>query len=385
MKTIEPGDRLTRRHFLALAGAGAAAVALAACGGSSAPASSAGSAASPAGAAGGAKSSALQALISAANKEGKVNWADVAAPEIVSGIAKKFNERFSTNIQVQLVPMRSTETETRLRQETAANKVTVDVVHPDSALVFSLLDDKVDALEQFDWVGTFGDVLPDIRKVVERAPQGLNGYALEYMHLVRAVLYNSSLVSASDVPKSWDDLNNPRWSGKKLVLDPQGAGTFQLVAKWDSAKVLDYSKQLGALDPLWQGSGPTIAKAVATGEALIAIATMSNVLDQPNKPIKVAHTEFYPGVQQMIFPVKHSPNINAARLFAAWMAVEGMQVSTDLGQASMRAWPDSGSWMAQQISELGGELAMLTTKDQLKAAEQVRAQIVNEYKKLGAK
>lgn len=166
--------------------------------------------------------------------------------------------------------MRATETETRLRQETAANRVTVDVVHPDAALLFTLLDDKVDLVEQFDWVGTFGDVLPGIRKLVDRAPQGLGGYALEYLHLVRGVIYNTQLVSAADVPKTWDELVNPKWAGKKLGLDPQGGGTFQNVVKSDPAKVLDYSKKLGEMDPLWQGSVTNIAQLVAKGEALWA-------------------------------------------------------------------------------------------------------------------
>lgn len=385
MSPTEPTTKLPRRHFLGLTLASAAGAVLAACG-SSTPASPGGSVAGASALSStAARSSALQALIAAASKEGKVNWADVAPPEIVAGIAKRFNARFGTNINVQLVPLRSTETETRLRQETAVNKVTVDVVHPDSALVFALLDDKVDALEQFDWAGTFREMLPDIQKIADRVPQGIGGYALEYMHLVRSVVYNSDLVSASDAPKTWEELVNTKWSGKKLCLDPQASGTFQHTIKWDAAKVLDYSKQLAGLGPLWQGSGPNIGRVVANGEALLGISTMSNVLDYPGKPIKVARSEFYPAVQQLIFPVKHSPNINAARLFAAWMAVEGMDVSTQLGQSTMRAWPDSGSWTAQQIAQLGGDLAMLTTKEQLNLAESVRGQIVNEYKKLGAK
>jgi ABC-type Fe3+ transport system substrate-binding protein len=87
----------------------------------------------------------------------------------------------------------------------------------------------------------------------------------------------------------------------------------------------------------------------------------------------------------LIFAIKGSPNINAARLWAAWMATEGSHLYTEMGHTTERAWPESNSTMSKKIAELGGELAMLDTRDKILQAQQVRNQIVTAYQRLGAK
>jgi ABC-type Fe3+ transport system substrate-binding protein len=380
-------NAFTRKDFLRFAAASSAGLLLAACGGGSAAPASSDSSGKPAAssAAGSTLPSALQSLIAAANKEGQVNYSDINGPELLAAANKKFNERFSTNITINLVPLRATETETRLRQDIAARKITLDVVHQDSALIFTLIDGKVDALEQFDWTGTFGSVLPEIKTLVDRAPEGTRGLAFDYQHLVATLAYNTKLVASADAPHKWEDLEDPKWKGKKLVIDPQGSSSYQHLAKWDTAKVIDFSNKLAAQDPLWINSSPNIAKAIAQGEVLAGIPNLNSYLDLKGQPIALTPTDFYPGIQQLIFAIKGSPNINAARLWAAWMATEGSHLYTEMGHTTERAWPESNSTMSKKIAELGGELAMLDTRDKILQAQQVRNQIVTAYQRLGAK
>ncbi len=42
-------------------------------------------------------------------------------------------------------------------------------------------------------------------------------------------VYNSRLVSASEAPRDWDDLLDPRWRGKILIRDPLASGTMRAV------------------------------------------------------------------------------------------------------------------------------------------------------------
>lgn len=331
------------------------------------------------------RSAALQALIEAAGKEGRVNWATTVSPEVVAGMNKRFNERFGTNITVELVPLRNTEVNARIRQEVAAGKITVDVIHPSSQLVFSLLNDKVDAFEKFDWLGTFGDTLPGLKSTVERVPDVLRGLGLEHQHVIRAIIYNKNLLKSDELPKKWEDLLDPKWKGRKIVIDPQASSTYLLVAKWDQAKVLDYSVKIAAQDPLWIGSSDNIALAVARGEALLGITAIQNVKDlqDQKQPVDIAPTEFYPGTQQLSFPVKGSPHINAARLWTAWVVTEGNKVGSELGETRDQGWPESDSWTSRKIAELKGELAMIITQEQLIATDKLRTQIVSEYKRIG--
>ena len=38
-----------------------------------------------------------------------------------------------------------------------------------------------------------------------------------------SLLWNTNLVSAADAPKGWQDVLDPKWKGKIILLDPHGA------------------------------------------------------------------------------------------------------------------------------------------------------------------
>ncbi|WP_232699470.1 extracellular solute-binding protein [Brevibacillus daliensis] len=94
---------------------------------------------------------------------------------------------------------------------------------------------------------------------------------------VLGFVYNTDLVKPEDAPKTWDDLLDPKWKGKIQMANPAASGTATLTVLaqlmergeepgWDYFKKL--MDQVSALPD--SGSAPT--KAVAKGEASIAIA-----------------------------------------------------------------------------------------------------------------
>ena len=87
----------------------------------------------------------------------------------------------------------------------------------------------------------------------------------------------------------------------------------------------------------------------------------------------------------MILPVKGSPHINAARLWTAWYATEGAVIATQAGENVERGWPDSNSFTSRKLAELKGDVVMLSTQQDLERADRVRAQIVDEYKRMGVR
>jgi ABC-type Fe3+ transport system substrate-binding protein len=306
-------------------------------------------------------SAGLQRLIEGANKEGKVAFADTGKPEIVAELNKRFNQRFGVNVTVELLPLRASEVATRLRQEASAGKLSIDALHPSFTLVSGF--GSLGVLESFDWLETFGDgSLQGLRSVVERAPKAFTNQVLEYQHLVYGPAYNTKLISKADVPRKYDDFLDSKWKGRKIIIDPLGNSTYLMFVKIGRERTMEYSTKLLDQEPLFIGGAPTIAEAIARGEAPLGFTTASNVLDlkRAGQPIDLAPLEYFIAIQQLIFVPKGAPHPNAAKLWSAWMATEGGQLSTQLGDPVDRAWPDSGSEIGDTLKTNGSELTVVT-------------------------
>jgi iron(III) transport system substrate-binding protein len=323
------------------------------------------------------KGGSLQAIIAAANQEGMVNWADNGKAELIVELGKAFNAHFGTNIVVQQAPLAARAANTRVRQEVAAGRVSLDVMHPSSGIIAGMRNDNVDVLrDPIDWIGLFGDSLPGLKSVVERVPSAWRGQVLEYQHLAEVIVYNTKHVSEAEAPRSWEDLLKPKWKGRRLAVDPRGSSTYKMFIKWGEEKSLEYARKLTAQDPLWIPQSPAIARAVARGDAAVGITSAGRALEhmQAGAPIKVAKVDFSPTVATLVTPIKGSPNPNAAILWAAWVSTEGVRLMRKLGDPNDRVWPELDDGAAKLLRDLGIEVVMiLEPKDLLKADQQQAA------------
>ena len=110
------------------------------------------------------KSDPLQAIVAAANQERTVIWADNGKAELIVELGKAFNAHFGTNIVVEQSPLAARAANTRVRQEVAAGRVSLDVMHPSNGIIAGMMNDKVDVLrDPIDWLGLFGIVYPASR------------------------------------------------------------------------------------------------------------------------------------------------------------------------------------------------------------------------------
>lgn len=97
-----------------------------------------------------------------------------------------------------------------------------------------------------------------------------------------ALGYNTKLVSAADVPKSYDDLLDPRWKGKLAwrVGDATGATMFltNLRLAWGEDKAAAYFKALAGqnLIDFAAGSARTLVDRVIAGEYPIALGIFAH-------------------------------------------------------------------------------------------------------------
>jgi len=96
-----------------------------------------------------------------------------------------------------------------------------------------------------------------------------------------SILYNTELVKPGDVPKTLDDLLNPKWKGKISIPDPSSHTTtaqfFWNLQKFKGEKWLDYVKALAKQQPLLVESLAPVPTAIIKGEALVGITYIKYV------------------------------------------------------------------------------------------------------------
>ncbi len=84
-------------------------------------------------------------------------------------------------------------------------------------------------------------------------------------------IYNSRLVKPQDVPKSWDDILNPKWKGKLGVLvNYEPWAMLSQPGAWGEEKTLSYMKKLLELKPKL-GRLPESHERVLSGETPLAV------------------------------------------------------------------------------------------------------------------
>ncbi|UFJ40850.1 extracellular solute-binding protein [Brevibacillus humidisoli] len=155
---------------------------------------------------------------------------------------------------------------------------------------------------------------------------------------VLGFIYNTDLVKPEDLPKTWDDLLDPKWKGKIQMSNPAASGTATLT-------VLSQLMRLGE-EPGWEyftklvdqvsalpDSGSAPSKAVAKGEAHIGIAFDFMAYEMKAKGEKV----------DFIVPEKTPIIVNPVSLVADGPNPEGGKALIDYllskeGQQTLANW-----------------------------------------------
>ncbi|HEY7322191.1 MAG TPA: extracellular solute-binding protein [Candidatus Binatia bacterium] len=158
-------------------------------------------------------------------------------------------------------------------------------------------------------------------------------------NLTLPISYNSKAVSAKDAPKSWEELLEPKWKGRKLIIEARLVPLAMLGTEWGKAKVAEIVKRLLAQEPIIVQGGTTVANALAGGQVSIAVGTYAYTIEKLKKagaPVDWIPVAPLPVLTSAVGVLKTAPHPNAARFFAGWMGTtEGQKVRYETsGQAN---------------------------------------------------
>ncbi len=289
---------------------------------------------------------AWDSLYQAAKKEGKVIvWSsrDVAVNQAV---AKLFTKRFP-GIELEIFKILPGPAIERLVTERKAGRPGSDIIDPNISFMPLLLDR--DLAETFDYQ-KYGiapsDILFDSRAVV-------------IGHYDQPLSYNTTLVKPGEL-KSWDDLLDPKWSGKLLV--ESFAYSFGMLAStWGEDRMTSFVTKLLANKPIIV-TGPTNAsEALAGGQGAIAIGTYASrteVNREAGAPVAWARFGPIPAQQVVNVVIKGAPNPNAARLWSAWWTTAEAQKEFYAVQRYGKIAGPNLSPRGEEVQKLGLEVVL---------------------------
>jgi iron(III) transport system substrate-binding protein len=171
-----------------------------------------------------------------------------------------------------------------------------------------------------------------------------DGFYVAGRVIVEGIAINPDLVAASDMPKTWQDLLDPKWRGKLIASDPGASGTgLAAFYFWEKTYGLDFIRKLAENKPLIVNSSALVANSVVSGERPIAAQLDSweiavrKASALPIQPIFPA--EGSPVVPSPVAVVANDPHPNAAQLLMDYlMSLEGQRLLMEnLGSYSARS------------------------------------------------
>ncbi|HXR87616.1 MAG TPA: extracellular solute-binding protein [Stellaceae bacterium] len=188
-----------------------------------------------------------------------------------------------------------------------------------------------------------------------------DGEAAATHNFVYTTIYSKAAVKPADLPKTFDDFTDPKWTGKLVAqsfLLPRMMGFFALewgpdrAEKWGRTLIED-RKMLIINSPSepYLKSGERV---MAVGESIsLAYQYQADGLDVAYRTL-----DLVPAGQFAVTVLKDAPHPNAALLLAAWLSSDEGKFYYEklIHEADVR--PDSKSDLAAEIRKSGAKIVL---------------------------
>jgi iron(III) transport system substrate-binding protein len=300
--------------------------------------------------------------VAAAKREGTVVVSIPTSAELRQQMEAAFHKRFE-GIKLELVATRGSTGITRIVEEKRAGLHYFDLhIGGTSSIVTGLL--RAEILEPvLPWM-----ILPEVRDpknwwaghVWADNAQRFIYVFLGYM--TETIWYNSDLAKPEEVT-SYDDLLQPKWKGKVVILDPrtQGSGESMWAFLW-RIKGEGYLRKLAAQEMIVGRNLRQLAETVARGKASLSIGVSYYSYQPfikaglPIKTLPVPKEGIYASSGSGNLAIlRNAPHPNATRVFVNWLlSKEGQTIFTNaMGQPTRRFDVDT-QW-TREIGHIAGK------------------------------
>jgi len=267
--------------------------------------------------------------IAAAKAKGKIVWYTSVFPEeLRNEYAADFRKRTGLDLQIGYVGGTG-QVVTRITTERKTGAYSVDVVDlVDEEVINGLVKENV--LRPFK---------PGADKILASC-KDRNNYWYGFYFWGLLMEYNTQMVKPADLPKSWEELAEPKWKDKVVVADPsKSASGLGFVKAMVSSKGWEWIDKLAANGVLVQTSGPGVHQAVLKGERVIGapVSSFHSKTRQQNGPVAMVIDEALFVAPSVISVTTNANNPVGAELFAEYlMSKEAGELAVKYGWFSCR-------------------------------------------------
>ena len=308
-------------------------------------------------------------VVAAAKREGTVVVSIPTSAELRQQMEAAFHKRFE-GIKLELVATRGSAGITRIVEEKRAGLHYFDLhIGGTSSIVTGPL--RAEILEPvLPWM-----ILPEVRDpknwwaghVWADNAQKFIYVFLGYM--TETIWYNSDLAKPEEVT-SYDDLLQPKWKGKMVILDPrtQGSGESMWAFLW-RIKGEGYLRKLAAQEMIVGRNLRQLAETVARGKASLSIGVSYYSYQPfikaglPIKTLPVPKEGIYASSGSGNLAIlRNAPHPNATKVFVNWLlSKEGQTIFTNaMGQPTRRFDVDT-QW-TREIGHIAGKEILTPTR-----------------------
>ncbi len=267
-----------------------------------------------------------QQLEAGARREGKLTWyTTTIVNQLARPLADAFHEKYPF-IEVETWRSDATQVAERIVQEYKAGHYEVDIT--DGTSTPSILQ-AADAIQPF--------YSPNLDPYPANTKSKDGYWATELLYFM-VLGYNTQLVSKQDVPKTYQDLLDPKWKGKMGWSTSVGSGAPSFVGNiletMGQDKGMEYLQKLAQQDMInVDSSGRAVLDQVIAGQFPIGVQIFNDQASfSASQGAPVAWQPLEPVLAQLsrIALAKHAPHPNASMLFLDFLFSEdGQRVIRD--------------------------------------------------------
>lgn len=260
-------------------------------------------------------------LIAAAKAEGKVTFYGTSSVAALKSDADSFQKAYG--IPASFTQITSGPLTARVDQEIRGGRISADVVI------------TADRYSFYRWIadGQIANLPADI-KFPDRTD-----HIAQVQAVYQGVFFNKSMVTAADVPKTWNDLLNPKFTGKIVVGSPRISPAYSELyyTLWKDPKYGEaFFQKLAAQKPRVVQNNALVAQLVNSGEAVVGFTALPydaiNIqVANPQAPIDYAYLDVITLAPTFIGINAKAQNPNAARLLVAYLLSPAGQVAHNGG------------------------------------------------------
>ncbi|HEY7163970.1 MAG TPA: extracellular solute-binding protein [Candidatus Binatia bacterium] len=246
------------------------------------------------------------AVVESAKKEAELALWTASDLQQVTKMAQQFEKKYPF-LKVNVYRSGAAAIQNKITTEALAGKHTWDVTNFSFETILGLIERKLVARYKSPERGMIYDDMMDS-----------DGYWTAIYPQPTILGYNTNHVKKSEVPRSYSDLLDPKWKGKKISVDNDGFGLLLgLSLAWGKEKAVSYLRQLARNEPV-PGRGHSFrVQQIAAGEYYLTLAYANPIQAAKFQGAPIDWVVLEPATISLnaIMLAEHAPHPNAGKLY----------------------------------------------------------------------